>query len=64
MQFQRDIEGIALRFGVKSDLLAEIVRRSDALAAMRHKVDNGRGLLMAARDRPEERPGTDQTLGE
>lgn len=49
-EFREDINRISTRFGADADILAEAVRRSNALAAMR---DGGMdaGLLMAARDR-------------
>jgi hypothetical protein len=49
--FKQDIERIAARFGVDADLLAQAVRRSDALSSLRRAATGGRGLLMAARDR-------------
>ena len=58
--FRRDVERIAARFGVRADALAEVVRRADALAALRRIAAGDaadadeRGLLMAARDREED----------
>ena len=50
--FQADIDRIASAFGVPDDLLLAIVRRSDALAALRDAEDEA-GILMAARDRED-----------
>ncbi len=49
--FRSDIEQIATRFKVSADLLASIVRRSDAIAELRQPATGERGFLMAARDR-------------
>ncbi|HEY7065729.1 MAG TPA: hypothetical protein VII06_29915 [Chloroflexota bacterium] len=51
--FRQDVEQIAARFGVRPAVLAEVVRRADALAALRRApaADAARGTLMAARDR-------------
>jgi len=56
-RFHQDVDQIAARFGVKAAVLAEIVRRADALAAMRRHIESERGLLMAARDREEQATG-------
>ncbi len=53
-RFREDIDRIAARFNVNADKLAEVVRRSDALLAMRRWADTATsGLMMAARDRLE-----------
>ncbi|HLZ71484.1 MAG TPA: hypothetical protein VKV26_16400 [Dehalococcoidia bacterium] len=48
--FRGDIEEIAARFGADGAVLAEAVRRSDALAALRG-APAAQGTLLAARDR-------------
>ena len=63
-QFRRDVEQIAARFGVRADVLAEAVRRSDALAALRRATDSARGTLMAARDREDMPPPADNPAGD
>ena len=54
--FRRDVDRIAARFGADAEALAEIVRRADALDALRRTAAGERGLLMAARDREEDEP--------
>jgi hypothetical protein len=49
--FREEIRAIAGRFGLKSEALAEVLRRAEALESLRGA--EGKGLLMAARDRPE-----------
>ena len=55
-QFRGDVEAIADRFGVDALSLAEIIRRVDALAALRTNktsrsaTKSGHGVLIAARD--------------
>jgi len=49
--FRQDVEQIASRFGLKSNVLAEVIRRSDVLSALRRGKTSEAGLLMAARDR-------------
>jgi hypothetical protein len=49
-----DVTRIATRFGVKAEALAEVVRRSDVLVALRREGADGGGLVAAARDRVEE----------
>jgi hypothetical protein len=51
--FQADAGRIAARFGVSTDTLAEIIRRSDVLVALRRAGAAEVGLLAAARDREE-----------
>lgn len=54
--FRREIDRIASRFEADAAVIAEAIRRSDALRVMRSKagsVEQG-GLLMAARDRRKE----------
>jgi hypothetical protein len=52
-EFQADLTGIAARFGLKADTLAQIVRRADVLVALRRGSASESGLLAAARDRDE-----------
>src|SRR5262249_26150942 len=61
--FRQDIDRITLRFGVKVDVLAEIVRRSDALSVIRQGAKSERGLLMAAQDRKDSSRSSDETRG-
>jgi hypothetical protein len=63
-RFRADVEQIAARFGVRPDVLAEAVRRSDALAALRQGAPSQQGTLMAARDREPEPPPADDGPGE
>jgi len=50
--FRREVNRIASRFGARTDVLAEVIRRSDALRAMRARsTEETSGTLMAARDR-------------
>lgn len=50
--FRREVGRIASRFGARTDVLAEVIRRSDALRAMRARsTEETSGTLMAARDR-------------
>ena len=51
--FRQDVAAIAARFKVNGDVIAEAVRRADAIAAMQQTPAQGHGLLMAARDRHE-----------
>ncbi len=55
--FRREVDRIASRFEIDAGLLAEVIRRSNALRMMRNKAgaEEG-GLLMAARDRRKEDP--------
>ncbi len=62
--FRADIDRIAARFAVRATVLAEAVRRADALAGLRHTATDGRGLLMAARDRGAEEPPSTTGEGE
>ena len=62
--FREDIERIATRFGIDAGALARIVRRADALEGLRAAGSAGverddAGLLMAARDREDEKPPED-----
>lgn len=53
--FRREVNQIASRFGARADILAEAVRRSDALRAMRAGSTGEKGgTLMAARDHRQE----------
>ncbi|MGH3085715.1 MAG: hypothetical protein ACRDSJ_00170 [Rubrobacteraceae bacterium] len=55
--FRREVDRLASRFEIDAGLLAEAIRRSDALRAMRSKAAaEEEGLLMAARDRRKEDP--------
>lgn len=58
--FRRDTDRIASRFAVNAEVLAQIVRRSNAVRAMRRGNSEQPGLLMAARDVSENH----STLGE
>ena len=49
--FRQDVEQITSRFGLKPNVLAEVVRRSDVLSTLRRGKTGEAGLLMAARDR-------------
>lgn len=60
--FRRDVDQIAARFEVSADVLAQIVRRADALVALRPTTEDRRGTLRAARDREEQ--GRASTGGE
>jgi hypothetical protein len=62
--FQEDIDRIARRFRVRADLLAQAVRRADALATMRRATAPEGGLLAAARDREELEQGNEPKSGE
>lgn len=48
--FREDVDRIASRFGISSERLAEVVRRSDALSALAGARQEA-GTLAAARDR-------------
>lgn len=52
--FAQDVARIAERFALSADLLAEIVRRADAIGALRQAGITARGALIAARDRQDE----------
>lgn len=52
--FRRDVDRIASHFGVDAGMLAQIVRRSDVIVALRQGASNESDLLMAARDRSDE----------
>lgn len=53
--FRDDVARIAARFGVDPAALAQVVRRADALDALRRGVADT-GLLAAARDRDDDPP--------
>lgn len=56
--FRREVDRIASRFAVDAGLLAEAIRRSNALRIMRSKADAEEGgLLVAARDRRKDPEG-------
>lgn len=60
--FRREVNRIASRFGTRADVLAEVVRRSDALRTMRARsTEETSGTLMAARDRLQENPKGDKS---
>lgn len=61
--FRQDVEQITSRFGLKSTVLAEVVRRSDALSALRRGKTSETGLLMAARDRSHSLSKSKDTKG-
>lgn len=52
-QFAADVDAIAVRFALDAGLLFQIIRRADAIAALRAGGDSA--ALMAARDREDER---------
>ena len=54
-RFAREITTIAERFPVGAEALAMVVRRADALDAMRETDAGERGTLIAARDREPNR---------
>lgn len=58
--FRQDVDAIATRFSVRADVLAEAVRRADALVALRQDTSAitaaSGGTLIAARDRQDEEP--------
>ena len=49
--FMADVDRIASRFDIQAEILAEIVRRADALVVLRRASDSNNGVLKAARDR-------------
>lgn len=51
--FQRDIETIVNRFGVRREALIEAVRRGQVISQMRGDTPSQQGFLMAARDAEE-----------
>jgi hypothetical protein len=53
--FRRDIDRIAAAFGLKADVLAEVLTRWRALGCLRDGAGDGRGTLLAARDQPPPR---------
>lgn len=53
--FRRDVDRIAAYFGVDAEVLAQAVRRSDAVAMLRREAEAERGMMIAARDRAEEK---------
>ncbi len=61
--FRQDTGRITSRFGVKAEVLAEVVRRSNALSVMQRGAKSERGLLMAARDRKDSGRSSDETRG-
>jgi hypothetical protein len=56
--FRSDVVRIAERFGLSEVRLAEIVRRSDALIALREAEEDD--VIAAARDRPAEDDASDE----
>ena len=48
--FQRDVDAIAARFGLRAEALAEAVRRGQVLLRLR-SANDGSARFMAARDR-------------
>lgn len=62
--FQQDLDQIATRFGVRADVLAQLVRRADALRAMRRASAPQAGLLIAARDHEEAKSGLEPGAGQ
>lgn len=62
--FRRDVDRIATRFGLDRDALAHIVRRANALDALRRPVSGAEGrsdggMLRAARDRDPSKKGSE-----
>ena len=57
--FQDDIERIATKFSVDADVLAEAIRRGQAIFEMRRKT-NASATLMAARDGDKKRATDDK----
>src|SRR5262245_37961191 len=53
--FRRDVQTIADRFNVNANVLAEVVRRADALERMRKPMHAQRGTLLAARDKAKKK---------
>ncbi len=58
--FRLDIDRIASHFGVDVGMLAQVVRRSDAITSLRQGAGEQRRLLMAARDRVDEHSGSEE----
>lgn len=54
--FRQDLQRISNHFDVQIGILAEAIRRAEALSALRQGTSNQRGLMMAARDRIDEEP--------
>jgi hypothetical protein len=61
--FRQDVNQITTRFGIKIEILAEAIRRSDTLSAMRKGEIDEEGILMAARDRQHSSPKSKDTKG-
>ena len=57
--FQEDIARVAAAFNISGDVLAQAVRRADALSALRPAPSHNAGLLMAARDREDDGASVD-----
>ncbi len=58
--FRQDINRIASHFEIDAGMLAQVVRRSDAVRALRLGAGEQRELLMAARDRADEPSGREE----
>jgi hypothetical protein len=52
-RFRRDVDRIAAQFGIAPEVLAQVLRRSDAITALGAGAESGLGTLMAARDRTD-----------
>lgn len=60
--FRGEVDRIASRFGARANILAEAVRRSDALRTMRvRSTEETSGTLMVARDRRRGSPKGDES---
>jgi hypothetical protein len=49
--FNEDVDAITTRFGINRDSFAEMLRRSEVIAAFRQPQDTHTAMLLAARDR-------------
>jgi hypothetical protein len=63
-QFQRDVDRIAARFQVHADVLAEAVRRGQAILHMRRPANQEGGTLLAARDADKDKDAPGPVGGE
>ena len=62
--FRQDVNQITTRFGIKIEILAEAIRRSDTLSAMQKGKTDEEGILMAARDHQDRPLKRKDTKGE
>lgn len=56
--FRRDVKSISERFDLDPAVLAQVLRRADAVAALRFQTSDRESLLTAARDRIDETTST------